>query len=237
MVQQNTTQETPYQLFDELRGMRDKLRLRAHLLRMDARQRWGELENKLEGLEENLAAEGPTVAMDRAREISEALRGLLKGQAAAVLQTPVHEVMSRPVRTCAPKSSLQDAARSMWDYDCGLLVVVDFVGGPIAVVTDRDISMAAMFENRPLGEIEVTTAMSNSLWTVSGDDSIGDALHLMGRERVRRVVVKSPEGKAVGLLSLADVAKRMQGSADEEAVADEVFRALAAVGKKGVRED
>ncbi len=235
MVQQNPTQDAPQQLFNELRGMRDKLRLRAHLLRMDARQRWGELEGKLEGLEQNLASDGPSAAIDRAKEMSDALRALLKGQAAAVLETSVHEVMSSPVLTCAPKSSLREAAQSMWDHDCGVLVVVDFVGGPISVITDRDISMAAMFQDKPLREIDVESAMSKTLWSVSTNATLGDALHLMGRERIRRVVVKSDEGKPVGLLSLADIAKRMQGCRDEEAVADEVLRVLAAVGKQGSR--
>ena len=56
--------------------------------------------------------------------------------------TTVRYLMSTPVATCRPDSDLAAVAKLMWDYDCGVVPVVDAAGMVAGVVTDRDICMA-----------------------------------------------------------------------------------------------
>jgi len=50
--------EKPDQLFDELKRMRDELKLQLHLAKADARTEWDELEKKFNHLEVRIAATG-----------------------------------------------------------------------------------------------------------------------------------------------------------------------------------
>ncbi len=50
----------------------------------------------------------------------------------------VKEVMTRDVKACALTESLADAAKAMWDYDCGILPVVKDGKTVVGLITDRD---------------------------------------------------------------------------------------------------
>jgi len=52
----------------------------------------------------------------------------------------VQDVMTRDVATCGPESSLNDAARLMWENDCGFVPVLDPGGRRLhGVLTDRTV--------------------------------------------------------------------------------------------------
>ena len=54
----------------------------------------------------------------------------------------VKELMSRNVASVSIDSVLADAARVMWEMDCGFVPVVENGGGKVVgVVTDRDVCM------------------------------------------------------------------------------------------------
>src|SRR5262245_51459466 len=51
----------------------------------------------------------------------------------------IKDIMSTPAVTCPADATLDQAARAMWDSDCGILPVVFDDGRLAGVVTDRDI--------------------------------------------------------------------------------------------------
>jgi predicted transcriptional regulator len=57
--------------------------------------------------------------------------------------TRIEKLMHRPVVTCHVNDSLANAARLLWEQDCGALPVVDERGRVVAMITDRDICMVA----------------------------------------------------------------------------------------------
>jgi CBS domain-containing protein len=124
----------------------------------------------------------------------------------------VKELMTRGVCTCGPNDSLAMAARMMWDHDCGAIPVSDNDGKTVAMITDRDICMAGASQDRPLSQIPVHMAASHQLATVREDDTIETAENLMARYQVRRLPVVDSRGRAVGMLSLNDLAKRANSS-------------------------
>ena len=122
----------------------------------------------------------------------------------------VEQLMSRSVATCRPEDRLDQAARIMWDRDCGIVpVTVPDQDGErvVGVITDRDVCMAAYTKGRLLADVAVATAMSSSVRTCSPDDAIGSALAIMATAQVHRLPVVDGTGHLVGLLSLADVAR------------------------------
>jgi CBS domain-containing protein len=64
----------------------------------------------------------------------------------------VEQLMTSTVRTCCPNDPLSDAARVMWEADCGCVPVTEECYGSakvVGVITDRDICMAAFTQGFP----------------------------------------------------------------------------------------
>ncbi|HJS73352.1 MAG TPA: CBS domain-containing protein [Vicinamibacteria bacterium] len=119
----------------------------------------------------------------------------------------VEELMTTDVGACRPFDSVDRSAKVMWERDCGSVPVVDQEGRAIAMLTDRDICMAALTQGRPLGEIHVSSAMSRRLWSCRPQDDVKEAEQTMRAHQVRRLPVIDPDGKLVGLLSISDLAR------------------------------
>ena len=75
----------------------------------------------------------------------------------------------------------------MWEKDCGCLPVVDAVRVVRAVITDRDICMAALTQGVPLAETSVASAMSRSLTVCSPDDPLGAVEDVMRQGQIRSI--------------------------------------------------
>ncbi len=144
----------------------------------------------------------------------------------------VEALMSRSVRTCAPSDSLSRAAQLMWDGDCGCLPVVDEAGQVIAMITDRDVCMAAYTQGAPLEGIAVSNAMSNQVFSCRTKDTVREAENIMRRHRVRRLPVIAADGRLAGVISLNDIAREAERArtAGSKAVGlDEVALTLGAI--------
>jgi CBS domain-containing protein len=125
----------------------------------------------------------------------------------SVFRAPVHDAMRTRVYVCSPEDTLARAAQLMWEKDLGCLPVCGPGKQALAMLTDRDISMAAFMQWKHLAETNVESAMSRSLCACSPDDDLGQAEELMRVNQVRRLPVVDDQGVLVGLLSLGDVAR------------------------------
>jgi CBS-domain-containing membrane protein len=96
--------------------------------------------------------------------------------------------------------------RELWDHDIGALPVVDEAGLPIAMITDRDVAVAAYTQGQPPHQIRVHSAMSKAAFTTRIGDSLADAERLMRNHQVRRLPVVDESSRLVGVLSWSDVA-------------------------------
>ena len=139
----------------------------------------------------------------------------------------VKEVMTDSPSTCLATDSANEAARIMWECDCGSVPVVDAGGRAVGIVTDRDICMAAYFRGQPLTQIQLGEIMSKDLCTVSADSELSDAERLMQERQIRRLPVVD-NGCLVGIVSLADIARCASKNGDTRArPSDGVNRELA----------
>lgn len=119
----------------------------------------------------------------------------------------VSELMTREVKSCIERDSLQKVAKVMWDNDCGCVPVVDEENSVTGVVTDRDICMAAYTQGVPLYGIQVQTAMARTVVCCTENDDLATAEELMRQNQVRRLPVVNREGRLVGILSINDIAR------------------------------
>lgn len=121
----------------------------------------------------------------------------------------VEDIMTRQVTSCEPGDTLDRAATLMWDSDCGLLPVCakDGTDYLIGVITDRDVCMSALFQGKPLHEIQVSEAMASQVQICHRGDTLADAEVLMRKARLRRLPVVDEDGSLAGILTLADLAR------------------------------
>jgi len=119
----------------------------------------------------------------------------------------VSDVMTKQVACVRAEDRASAAAQIMWECDCGAVPVVGQGDRIVAVVTDRDICMATFFHDASPSAISVSQAMSKELHFCSPEDSVATAEQLMRAHQIRRLPVLDGEGRLVGVLSLADIAR------------------------------
>jgi predicted transcriptional regulator len=93
----------------------------------------------------------------------------------------------------------------MWESDCGIVPVVTDGGRVVGLVTDRDICMAANFNNRNLANIAVEDIISQQVFSCRSDDDVRGALKTMKENKIHRLPVVAADGTLEGLLSLNDI--------------------------------
>lgn len=119
----------------------------------------------------------------------------------------VRELMSSEVHSCRTDDNLCVPARLLWEHDCGCVPVLDAQGVAVAMLTDRDICMAAYTSGRPLSELHARLAMSSALHSCRAEDEVEAVLERMRAQRVRRLPVVDADGRPIGLVSLNDLAR------------------------------
>jgi CBS domain-containing protein len=127
----------------------------------------------------------------------------------------LRDVMSRNPVTLPTTATVRDAATRMLESDIGDVIVLD--GDRVAgILTDRDIVVRAVAEQRDPSTTKVSEICSPDVVTLSPDDSITRAIELMKLNAVRRIPVVE-DAAAVGIVSIGDLAIEANG---EKALAD-----------------
>jgi CBS domain-containing protein len=139
----------------------------------------------------------------------------------------VEQAMTPSPATCGLTENLAQAVERMWDANCGIIPVVDDLGHVIAVVTDRDICIAAGTRARAPGEIRVDEIQRTAVVVCHPDDDLKTALNAMKKHRVRRLPVTSDEGILHGIISLDDIA--LAAGSRDTVTAAEVISAMKAI--------
>ena len=117
--------------------------------------------------------------------------------------TTVQDVMSTNLVTCPTNTSIAEAARMMRDRDIGdVLVTSD--GRLRGIVTDRDLVVRCLADGDN-ADATIDRACSEDLVTVPASADITEAVRLMRERALRRLPVVE-DGRAVGIVTLGDLA-------------------------------
>ena len=118
----------------------------------------------------------------------------------------LREIMTPGVVTADLGDDLLSVAQLMRDHGVGSVVICDRRGEPAAMVTDRDLAVRALADQRPLSE-PVREHVSRPLVTGEPEMDLSEAAALMVRHRIRRLPVVDG-GELIGIVTLDDIAVR-----------------------------
>jgi CBS domain-containing protein len=117
----------------------------------------------------------------------------------------VGRICTRVVATAVESEAIREAARRMKEKNVGTLVVVDDEGGPKGIVTDRDLVVRCLAEDLDPDRATLAQVMTRSPWTVDEDTPVSEAVALMDRHGVRRLLVTGEGVEVSGIVSVDDV--------------------------------
>lgn len=118
----------------------------------------------------------------------------------------VKDLMNPSVVTIEPTSSAALAARLISRHNVGALPVCSGDRRLRGVVTDRDIVLRCVAAEEDPAQTMVRDIMTRNCATVAPGADCREATRLMAVQQVRRLPVVE-EGKLVGMISLADLAR------------------------------
>jgi CBS domain-containing protein len=133
------------------------------------------------------------------------------------MERTIRDLMTEGPRTATPDDDVATAARRMRDEDAGALPVVEgerLVG----MLTDRDVVVRVVAEGRDPTATRVGEVASRRLVTVDPQQDADEALRLMAQHQVRRLPVVEEDGKLVGMVAQADMARESDPTSVGEAV-------------------
>jgi CBS domain-containing protein len=120
----------------------------------------------------------------------------------------VREVMTKEVVYLPAETTVDEAARAMREKDIGDVVVTE---GPTlaGVVTDRDIVVRAVAEHQDPASTPIGTIATRDLIMIQESASTAEAADMMRTKAVRRLLVCDADRQLVGIVSLGDLAMKM----------------------------
>lgn len=126
------------------------------------------------------------------------------------------------VRSCCfGDLPLREAAERIVELDVNALAVVDVDGRVLGIVTDHDIIRSLVRGN--FAKATVAECMTRPAVTCEADTSLGEALRLMGKHRIRHLVMLR-DGAFLRVFSQRELLERIHA---EDALEAGVLRDLA----------
>ena len=119
----------------------------------------------------------------------------------------IREIMTPNPSTIEPNQSVVEAARIMKQEDAGVVPVTEN-GRLTGMVTDRDIAIRVVAEGKDPKSTNVGEVASTNLVTLDPQQELDEALRLMAQHQVRRLPVVEEDGRLVGVVAQADVARK-----------------------------
>jgi CBS domain-containing protein len=129
----------------------------------------------------------------------------------------IQELMTPNPRTVEADRPIVESAKLMRDEDIGMVPIVE--GEKlIGTITDRDITIKVVADGKDPSTTTVREVASTNLVTIDPQQDLDEALRLMAKHQVRRLPVVEEDGKLIGVVAQADVARHSSDAQTGELV-------------------
>ena len=119
----------------------------------------------------------------------------------------VKDIMHHGVRCVEPETSVAQIARKMRDEDIGAVPVYEN-DRLVGMVTDRDIVTRGLAGHKNCAELVARDVTTKPIVYARADEDVEDALHIMGKNQIRRLPVINDNKRLVDMLSLGDISEK-----------------------------
>src|ERR1041384_757897 len=156
------------------------------------------------------------------------------------------DIMTRDLAVATRDTTLVEVARMMKQEDVGVIPVVEYDvptgngrsenpernyegrnyarGKLIGLITDRDIVIRAVADNKDCASVRAEDIMSVDIYTAKPNDRVVDVIRKMGNKQVRRIPVTNDNGYLVGNISMADLAVETQQDRELAAALEDISK-------------
>ena len=124
-----------------------------------------------------------------------------------VLDIPAGKI-ARPIITIEDEATVVEAAKEMVANNRGSIIVTR-KGATVGFLTERDLMQRVIAASRQPTSTKVKDVMTSSPVTIEKDQPLREAIELMNRKGVRRMLV-TEKGKIVGVFTVRDIVKHMR---------------------------
>ena len=147
------------------------------------------------------------------------------------------DIMTRDLVVATRDTPLTEVAKMMKQEDTGVIPVVEYPGDGgngrtttrdesryddrsygrgklVGLITDRDIVIRAVAEDKDCALIRAEEIMTTDIYTARPNDRVVDVIRKMGDKQVRRIPVVGEENRLLGMISMGDIA--VETEADQE---------------------
>jgi CBS domain-containing protein len=131
----------------------------------------------------------------------------------------ISELMSSNPCAIEADKPVAYAAKMMKGEDVGLAPVVEG-DRLVGTLTDRDIVTRVVAEGRDPQSVAVREVASTDVVTIDPQQDLDEALRLMASNQIRRLPVVEEDGRLVGVLAQADVAREAKEKQTGQLVED-----------------
>ena len=128
-------------------------------------------------------------------------------------------IMKRRVECVSPATQVEAAARRMRDEDIGFLPVCDDEGKVLGTITDRDIAVRVVADDKP-SSTQVEEVMSHEVVACRPDSDLEEAKQLMAAHHKSRILCIDTLGHLAGIISLSDLAQAQAAGPISETLRD-----------------
>jgi len=125
----------------------------------------------------------------------------------------VKSYMRKDISTISTEASATEASKTMSAGKVGYLIALE-KGRPVGIVTERDLVLKVMAEEKNPKEIKISECMSSPLVTIDPDKSIEEAVELMKKHGFRRLPVVKNE-IIYGIFSARDLVEHFEEFEDK----------------------
>jgi CBS domain-containing protein len=119
----------------------------------------------------------------------------------------IRDVMTEGVELIDPEATLSDAAVRMAETDLGILPVGED-DRLIGVVTDRDLVVRGLAQGSDPNETRIREVMTDRVLYCFDDQEPSKAADDMAKQQIRRMPVVNRDKRLIGMVSLADIARK-----------------------------
>jgi CBS domain-containing protein len=119
----------------------------------------------------------------------------------------LRDMMTAKIEDIPAGATVMQAAEKMKLLDIGAIPVREN-DRLVGMTTDRDIAVRAVAEGRDPKKMPVREAMSRDIYFCYEDETVESAAKLMEEKQIRRLPVFDRSERAIGMVSLGDLAVR-----------------------------